>query len=193
MKKLLFLLSLLSASVFAQVGAKPLVDIHARCGIERQPVKTSLHGVKSEIVPGTIHDLIQLPAPSKAELGKLTATRLPAEQITYAVDGNLVGFKLETDSDFHVVIADPQDLTKTMIVEIPSPACVKDPTLKPIVKSLRANFQGRFGKATPRFKRVQGKPKVEIVGPAFFDFLHGQTGVAPNGIEIHPVVDFKVK
>jgi hypothetical protein len=27
-------------------------------------------------------------------------------------------------------------------------------------------------------------------GVAFFDFLHGQTGVAPNGIELHPVLDF---
>jgi hypothetical protein len=25
----------------------------------------------------------------------------------------------------------------------------------------------------------------------FFDFLHGQTGVAPNGIELHPLVLFK--
>jgi hypothetical protein len=25
---------------------------------------------------------------------------------------------------------------------------------------------------------------------AFFDFLHGQTGVAPNGIELHPILGF---
>ena len=25
-----------------------------------------------------------------------------------------------------------------------------------------------------------------------FDFLHGQTGVAPNGIELHPVIGFSV-
>jgi hypothetical protein len=29
-----------------------------------------------------------------------------------------------------------------------------------------------------------------MVGVAFFDFLHGQTGVAPNGIELHPVLGF---
>jgi hypothetical protein len=27
-------------------------------------------------------------------------------------------------------------------------------------------------------------------GVAFFDFLHGQTGVAPNGIELHPILGF---
>jgi hypothetical protein len=27
-------------------------------------------------------------------------------------------------------------------------------------------------------------------GIGFFDYLHGQTGVAPNGIELHPVLRF---
>jgi hypothetical protein len=30
---------------------------------------------------------------------------------------------------------------------------------------------------------------VQVTGVPMFDFLHGQTGVAPNGIEIHPIVD----
>ena len=30
-----------------------------------------------------------------------------------------------------------------------------------------------------------------MTGVAFFDFLHGQTGVAPNGIELHPVLAFR--
>jgi hypothetical protein len=29
---------------------------------------------------------------------------------------------------------------------------------------------------------------VRISGVGFFDFIHGQTGVAPNGIEIHPIL-----
>jgi hypothetical protein len=30
-----------------------------------------------------------------------------------------------------------------------------------------------------------------MTGAAFFDFIHGQTGVAPNGIELHPVLAFR--
>ncbi|HEX4713356.1 MAG TPA: hypothetical protein VH164_00350, partial [Ktedonobacteraceae bacterium] len=30
---------------------------------------------------------------------------------------------------------------------------------------------------------------VTVTGVGFFDFLHGQTGVAPNGIELHAVLD----
>jgi hypothetical protein len=29
-----------------------------------------------------------------------------------------------------------------------------------------------------------------VTGVLFFDYPHGQTGVAPNAIEVHPVLDF---
>ena len=32
---------------------------------------------------------------------------------------------------------------------------------------------------------------VTVTGVGFFDFLHGQTGVAPNGIELHAVLDIQ--
>jgi hypothetical protein len=33
-------------------------------------------------------------------------------------------------------------------------------------------------------------PRATVTGVAFFDFLHGQSGVPPNGIELHPVLGF---
>jgi hypothetical protein len=36
------------------------------------------------------------------------------------------------------------------------------------------------------------KVPVTITGVAFFDKLHGQTGVAPNGIELHPVLSITI-
>jgi hypothetical protein len=32
-----------------------------------------------------------------------------------------------------------------------------------------------------------------ITGIGFFDIDHGQTGVAPNAIELHPVIGFRVR
>jgi hypothetical protein len=32
--------------------------------------------------------------------------------------------------------------------------------------------------------------RASVVGMAFFDYNHGQTGVAPNAIELHPVLGF---
>jgi hypothetical protein len=28
-----------------------------------------------------------------------------------------------------------------------------------------------------------------VVGVAFFDYKHGHTGVAPNALELHPILD----
>jgi hypothetical protein len=33
-------------------------------------------------------------------------------------------------------------------------------------------------------------PKARVVGVAFWDFRHNQTGVAPNAIELHPILGF---
>jgi hypothetical protein len=33
--------------------------------------------------------------------------------------------------------------------------------------------------------------KAVVTGVVFFDFKHGQTGVAPNAIELHPVLAFR--
>jgi hypothetical protein len=53
---------------------------------------------------------------------------------------------------------------------------------------------------TGLFTEVQGQPSATrftqlsrmatITGVAFFDSVHGQRGVAPNGIELHPVLSF---
>lgn len=42
---------------------------------------------------------------------------------------------------------------------------------------------------TGRFGLLTGT--ATITGVAFFDVIHGQRGVAPNGIELHPVLSFK--
>jgi hypothetical protein len=33
--------------------------------------------------------------------------------------------------------------------------------------------------------------RATITGVACFDFQHGQTGVAPNAIELHPILTFR--
>jgi hypothetical protein len=39
-------------------------------------------------------------------------------------------------------------------------------------------------------KAVRICPKARVVGVALWDFRHNQTGVAPNAIELHPVLGF---
>jgi len=54
------------------------------------------------------------------------------------------------------------------------------------VQNARSKFDARFT-ATTSFQTAN--IPVQIKGVGMFDFLHGQTGVAPNGIELHPVLD----
>ena len=98
----------------------------------------------------------------------------------------MVGFKRETDEDFHIVIADLNDSSKTMVVEIPSEHCMKGEG------RLQTSWETRFGKATPKFKRLAvHKIKVRVTGYGFFDVIHGQTGVAVSGFELHPLIDWE--
>ncbi|MGH9419396.1 MAG: hypothetical protein ACRD3J_05435, partial [Thermoanaerobaculia bacterium] len=56
----------------------------------------------------------------------------------------------------------------------------------PGVTNARHQFEARFT-ATSSFKTTS--TAVTVRGVGFWDFLHGQTGVAPNGIELHSVLD----
>jgi hypothetical protein len=54
---------------------------------------------------------------------------------------------------------------------------------------------GRHGLPAPADEQLPQRRKdllasSRVTGVAFFDFLHGQTGVAPNGIELHPILGF---
>ena len=79
------------------------------------------------------------------------------------------------------VISDGQ---RTMIVELPEADCTAGPFTTALSQA-RATFDVRH-QATPRLQHVN--EPVTVRGVGFFDRIHGQTGVAPNGIELHPVL-----
>jgi hypothetical protein len=116
----------------------------------------------------------------------------PVEHTAYIIDADILRFKREEsdDDDFHVVIADHDHPGQTMIVEIPDPRAVdpSSPWRADIVKA-RDTFDSEFH-PTNRFTRHTAH--VRITGIGFFDFLHGQSGVAPNGIELHPVLKVEI-
>lgn len=163
------------------------------CGEERWSVKnlTDADVAKINFTPAatTVGALLSLDAPPHLpEDQRIAPTELQALQVT----ARLVGFKLEDDMDFHVVIADPADSSRTMIVEIPSPDCgsaCRSGHSPEFIAARNALVQ-RFGAAKSIFKNLPST-LVSITGIGFFDFIHGQTGVAANGIELHPVLHIK--
>jgi hypothetical protein len=169
-------------------SAQPAASGGVACGVERWAVKTLTDaGARAiNLVPRstTIAALRRLRPP--AVLGARRIGRV--EKTVYRVRARLVAFKLEEDSDIHLVIADPRS-GGTMIAEFPASFCVGSaapPADKAKMKAARAAIL-RCGPA-PRNSFAPLTGLVTITGVGFWDFEHGQRGVAPNAIELHPVL-----
>lgn len=141
------------------------------CGVERWTVKT-LKDRPSLIraQPTTVAHLASLTPPSA-----LPSTRLPFERHIFSVVAAVTLVRPEADLDFHLVL---RSGSSQMIAEAPSPLCTAGATAY------------RRRQMTSARKVVRLCSKARVVGVAFFDFKHGQTGVAPNAIELHPILGF---
>jgi hypothetical protein len=160
------------------------------CGVERWAVKTLADPAGRRLSlspkPTTIRALRKKQVPGYVGLRRSRGV----ERTTFRVRASLVEMKLEDDSDIHLVIADPSNRRATMIAELPNPSCTVGASLKARAKMRQARkaFTAACGSPSTSFKRLSGTATVSGVG--FFDQIHGQKGVAPNGIELHPVVSF---
>jgi hypothetical protein len=165
-------------------------NLFAQCGVERWSVKTGTDAQAKLVnlnsaTPTTIASLRALPTPKTLPANSRIQ---PTETTVFTVNATLVEFALENDSDYHVVISDANG--NTMITEIPKPSCVgAGSPFASDISTARAAFDARF-MVTTGFQKAN--IPVQITGVGFFDSLHGQAGVAPNGIELHPVLDIKL-
>ena len=109
----------------------------------------------------------------------------PTETTAWVVNATLVKYARSFDADYHMVFTD--SVGHTMIAEIPDPGCLGpgSPFAAGIAHA-RAQFDARFT-ATSTFQNAN--VPVQITGVGFFDYLAGQEGIAPNGIELHPIID----
>jgi hypothetical protein len=142
------------------------------CGVERWTVKTLQDRPRLlSAVRTTVRFLVTRRAPAD-----LPSTRLPFERHIFTVTAAVVLVRPEADSDLHLLLRAGGN---EMIAEAPSPAC--------------------DSKATPLRRRQMSSARAAasicaravVTGVAFFDFDHGQTGVAPNAIELHPILGFR--
>lgn len=146
-----------------KVGCDPgagKIELHA-------PLKTTIAGMRAWSAPRTL-------GPDRVA---------PHETSQYSLNATLSGYKLEADRDIHLVLSD--SLGATVIAEIPAAACASGSPWQSRIAASRASFLRRF-RVSATYRRA--KVPVRIEGIGFFDFIHGQTGVAGNGVELHPVL-----
>jgi hypothetical protein len=162
----------LAAAAVASAPPGSAAPNRAACGVERWTVKTLQD--RPIVIPAqstTIAFLTSRPAPAS-----LPVTRLPFERQIFTVTAAAVLIRHEADDDFHVVLSDGR---RTMIAESPAPTC--DSRALPVRQAQMAAARGA----------LRLRSRARVTGVAFFDFDHGQTGVAPNAIELHPILGFR--
>ena len=162
------------------------------CGKERWGAKTLSDATASSInmTPQamSVSQLVNETAPAGSE------TRVPPlETQAVTVHADLLGFKIEGDSDLHIVIQD-HATKETMIVEIPDPRCsgVCSSIARDQIVQARTTFETAFAGSPPGpdFRALTTPVPIDVTGIPLFDFTHPtpQTGLAKNCIEVHPVL-----
>jgi hypothetical protein len=195
MKRKLFPLTLFFVLLLSALTAYgQTCGVH--CGTERWAVKTLTDSTVGTIDPSEVTKTINWFRTRARPAHLPETTRLVGvERMTFKVVGVVMTFKLEDDKDFHVVLAQSNNHSKTMIVEFADPQCdhVCSSSFLDKMRQAREAFIAQFGQPTTTFQDQAHPIKVEIIGVAFFDRMHGQRGRAlPSGIEIHPVLSFRV-
>ena len=153
----------------------------AQCGIQRWPVKILRDKDRAMVdfkpADATVTALNNLKRNTIAQYDR----RAKDEELrVYRVRARLVAIRNETDSDLHLVIAEPDQPHVTMIAEIPAPFC-----------AIGSGHEGDYETARADARGIPLDSLIEIEGVGFFDTVHSQTGVARNGFELHPVLKIR--
>eukprot|EP01013_Petalomonas_cantuscygni_P024583 TRINITY_DN46233_c0_g1_i1.p2 TRINITY_DN46233_c0_g1~~TRINITY_DN46233_c0_g1_i1.p2 ORF type:complete len:218 (-),score=38.35 TRINITY_DN46233_c0_g1_i1:210-863(-) len=146
----------------------------------------------------------------------------PIETTVFEIHCTITFWKHESDKDYHIVASDSSGRTMITEIPDPSCVGDSSPFYRNITAARKtfddyfntksnssARVLSREGQAASKDESSSSDEEDEddapgtlsghdvkvpaiIRGIGFFDFLHGQTGVAPNGMELHPVlyIDF---
>jgi hypothetical protein len=163
-----------------------LINGRVMCGgterwSEKVLIDTAVHTINFTPINSTVNALVNIVTPTPS-------TSMPryagVEDKTYKITCNITVKKAETDNDYHLVLSDG---THTLIGEIPDPVCSAAASSTYVSQYTAArNFIDTYiGSGT--YSTVNIAP-VEVYGVAFVDPPHGQTGAAPNNLELHPIL-----
>jgi hypothetical protein len=157
-------------------------------GVERWSVKVLTDNAVNTInftpINATVSYMVNIVTPTPSS----TMPRYAGvEDKTYNVTCSITLKKVETDNDYHLVLSDG---THTMIGEIPDPTCSAAASSTYVNDYIAARNFIDAHIASGNVSNIS-LPPVVVYGVAFVDPPHGQTGAAPNNLEIHPILNIK--
>lgn len=174
-------------SLQQKVEAEKELTDGTRCGgVERWNEKVLVDSKSSQVnytpVLTTIDSLVQINTPSP-DPNAIRITGL--EYKTYKFRCHITIKKYESDNDYHLVLSDG---TNTLIGEVPDPVCASAAMSAHVNEYIAARqfVDAHIAQGDVNYVNI---PDVSITGVLFLDPPHGQTGKAPNNVEIHPILD----
>jgi hypothetical protein len=160
----------------------------ATCGVELWSLKTlsdpqrrlvNLHPRNTSVAA-----INALPRPYPTPTTRSTVY----ERRAWRVKAQIVQFKLEDDSDIHLVLFWGG---RYMIAEMPYAGCLPRTTRdRRAIVAARVTFVRRCGFPTSSWQSLGAVAYVSGVG--FWDVPHGQAGRARNYAELHPVTSLRI-
>lgn len=170
------------------VGRAQLKLALTSCGTERWSVKTGSDDDRHK-VGATVHDVSinYLRHRATPSVRPQTGRVAPIETTVFRVHARLREYVHEADGDYHLVLVDSAG--RSIIAEIPDPGCVAGISpFKTAIRTARAHMDAHYA-VTTGFKTTNRRVVVRGIG--FFDYFHGQTGMAPDDLELHPVTGLR--
>jgi len=136
------------------------------------------------ILPATIKDLTSIDTKLPENKYKESKPRMEIERHIYQIKHCIISDILrENDNDLHLVIEDGHG--NHMIAEVPDELCAD---------AKKSDWSGNFEEVRITVLKYANNYRhflFTVTGVLFVDKSHGQTGVAPNSIELHPIIDIK--
>ena len=177
--------------LFAGAGSETIggKDKDDKCGGEERWSIKVMEDASSDFInetprDTTIAELLQINTKTGANKYQETKPRMGIESQVYRIRHCFITKVLiENDNDLHLVIEDGKK--HTLIAEIPDPKC-QDAKNSAFINSFIETRQTMLQYAN-NYRHYM----FTITGVLFVDKSHGQTGKAPNNIEIHPILEIK--
>ena len=167
---------------------------HGMCGVLRWPVKTMSDPDAGSVVRSprgaTLATLRAFPAPKvRPQNGRANAI----EKTEFGVSGNVIKWGLEPDSDLHLVLADANNPSQTIVLEVPDTTCVTGAAkeVRDSIAIVRQEVVRALGPPPVGITALNTPVPVTVTGVGFFDFGHS-TGHPPNAFELHPVLSIRL-
>jgi hypothetical protein len=180
---------LLAAAALATTAAPARInDTDKGCNVRLKGLKTLSDPQRKRVnlhpKNTTLAAINALPQPYPTPKTRSTAF----ERQVWRVNVQITEFKLEGDSDIHLVMFG--DATYG-IAEMPAAQCLPKKTRdRKAIIAARKRFTSSCGQPTNSWKQLGAV--VSITGVGFFDIPHTQEPNATNFAELHPVTGFKV-